>query len=190
MLMLAIAALVIASVPAFGGRLAQLATLRLRGAWLVAVALAVQVLVISVVPDVPQPVAAGLHVATYAAAVYVVWLNRCHIGVVVLGLGAGLNALAITANGGTLPASGAAMTSAQVVDHPHHFANSAPLSDAHLRFLGDVWSTPSWLPLHNVFSIGDVVILLGAAVLVHGVCGTRPYHAGRRIVVRRAATPA
>jgi hypothetical protein len=187
MLMLAIAAVVIASVPVFGGKLGRLAALRLRGAWLVAAALVVQVLIISVVPDVPHAVAGVLHIATYAAAAVVVWLNRMHFGVVLLGVGAGLNGLAITVNGGTLPASTAASGAESVTDHHHHFVNSAHLGDAHLRFLGDVWATPSWVPLHNVFSVGDVVILAGAAVLVHAACETRPYHAVRRVFARRVA---
>ena len=52
------------------------------------------------------------------------------------------------------------------------FANSAPADGAHLGFLGDVFHTPAWLPIHNVFSIGDLVIVTGAFVLLHLACGT------------------
>ena len=58
------------------------------------------------------------------------------------------------------------------------------LENPKLLFLGDVFATPASLPLHNVFSIGDGILLLGVAVLVHVACGSR-------LVPRRfAARPA
>ena len=63
------------------------------------------------------------------------------------------------------------------------FANSAVVDDAQLQFLGDVFATPTWLPLHNVFSIGDGILLLGVFVLVHVACGSK-------IVPRRFLSPA
>ena len=50
------------------------------------------------------------------------------------------------------------------------FENSAPVDDAHLAFLGDVFAVPAGWPLANVFSIGDVLIVIGAVALVHGAC--------------------
>ncbi len=47
------------------------------------------------------------------------------------------------------------------------------LDDAKLQFLGDVFATPTSLPLHNVFSIGDAILLFGVIVLVHAACGSR-----------------
>ena len=63
------------------------------------------------------------------------------------------------------------------------FANSAVVADARLQFLGDVFATPTWLPLHNVFSIGDMILIVGVAVLVHVACGSR-------LVPRRFLRPA
>jgi hypothetical protein len=42
-----------------------------------------------------------------------------------------------------------------------------------LWFLGDVFAIPAGWPLANVFSVGDVLILLGAAVASFRVSGTR-----------------
>ena len=53
------------------------------------------------------------------------------------------------------------------------FINSRVLDDAKLQFLGDVFATPASLPLHNVFSIGDAILLIGVFVLVHVACGSR-----------------
>jgi hypothetical protein len=37
----------------------------------------------------------------------------------------------------------------------------------------DRWAAPDWLPLANVFSVGDVVIALGAFVIVLAGMGVR-----------------
>ena len=57
------------------------------------------------------------------------------------------------------------------------------LPDAKLQFLGDVFATPASWPLHNVFSIGDMILIVGVAVLVHVACGSR-------LVPRRFLRPA
>ena len=41
-----------------------------------------------------------------------------------------------------------------------------------LSFLGDVFAVPASFPVHNVFSVGDVCIVIGAFVLLHTVCGS------------------
>ena len=43
------------------------------------------------------------------------------------------------------------------------FANAAYVEHARLWFLGDVFAIPASWPLANVFSVGDVLIALGAA---------------------------
>jgi hypothetical protein len=86
----------------------------------------------------------------------------------VIGLGAMLNAAAITANDGVMPASASAMRSAGLAHEAGGaFMNSAPVTDARLAFLGDIIAVPSWLPDAKVFSVGDLLIFLGAIVLVH-----------------------
>ena len=47
------------------------------------------------------------------------------------------------------------------------------VADPVLPWLGDIAATPAFLPFRNVISIGDVVVLVGAAVLLHVVCRTR-----------------
>ena len=68
------------------------------------------------------------------------------------------------------------------------FANSAVLPDAKLQFLGDVFATPASLPLHNVFSIGDAILLIGVFVLVHSACGSRVIPRRFRFTAVRSAT--
>ena len=63
------------------------------------------------------------------------------------------------------------------------FANSPdPRAPASSLFLGDVFATPASLPIHNVFSIGDGILLIGVLVLVHVACGSR-------LVPRRFTSP-
>jgi hypothetical protein len=38
------------------------------------------------------------------------------------------------------------------------------------------------MPLHNVFSVGDLLIALGAGVAIHAACGTRLARFGRHVV--------
>ena len=52
-------------------------------------------------------------------------------------------------------------------------ANSTAMGDPTLPWLVDRWAAPDWIPLANVFSVGDVVIALGAVVIVLAGMGVR-----------------
>ncbi|MBA2426322.1 MAG: DUF5317 family protein [Actinobacteria bacterium] len=47
------------------------------------------------------------------------------------------------------------------------------MAEPNLLFLGDVFAWPVPLPLHNVFSAGDVCVVLGVALVLHQICGSR-----------------
>jgi hypothetical protein len=168
-----VAVALVASAPLFGGQLSRVGDLRFRGVPVLVGALALQVVVISVWQSPDPAVAAGLHVFTYALAAVFLWWNRRIVGVPLVALGAALNGVAITVNGGTLPASGAAVARSGFHVAQDHFANSGTLVHPHLAFLGDVFVTPAFLPFRNVYSVGDVVIVLGAAICLHVVSGSR-----------------
>ena len=172
MLILAGTLLAIALVPLLGGRLAGLARLRLDSGWLIGLALGLQVLSISVFPSWPRPLLVVMHGASYALAAWFVWRNRKVPGLPVLALGGFLNAFTIALNGGTLPASESALRKAGLPLTKDEFVNSGVLEDPQLPFLGDVFASPSWLPLQNVYSIGDLLILAGAVWAVHRTCDT------------------
>ena len=81
-----------------------------------------------------------------------------------IALGAGLNLLAIVANGGVMPADPAALAAAGLLDRSDAvFSNTAAVPHAAFAVLGDNLATPSWIPFANVLSIGDLLIGLGAA---------------------------
>lgn len=149
-----------------GSQAGRLAATETRHLWLVWVAFAVQVLVISVLPDLDGLSQAG-HLLSYLLAGAFAVANRRLPGAVVVAAGGASNLAAISANGGTMPASPGALAASGWSASPEHFANSAALHDARLTLLGDVFATPGWLPVHSIFSIGDVLIVVGFAVFLH-----------------------
>jgi Family of unknown function (DUF5317) len=163
----------ILSVPLIGGRLSGLTELGFKHAWLPVAALVAQVLIISILPGGAGDASATVHVATYGLLGLFLLLNRHIPGLLVIALGGALNFAAIVTNGGVMPADPDAVAAAGIPQDATEFANSAPADGAPLGFLGDVFHTPGWFPVHNVFSVGDVVIVLGAFVLLHRACGTR-----------------
>lgn len=172
MLILAGTLVAIALVPLLGGRLSRLATVPLLSRWLVVYALALQVLAISVIPGWSRPGVVALHASSYVLAGAFVWRNRHVAGLPLIALGAGSNALAIALNGGQMPASASALAAVGISQEPGRYVNSGVVAHPRLPFLGDVFPSPSWLPLHNVYSVGDLLILAGAVWLVHRTCGS------------------
>jgi MFS family permease len=166
--------LTLATVPLAGGRLMALAELQMERAWTLFAAISIQVLIVTVIPDHLTAIHPFIHVGTYFLVAVFLFSNRTVPGLWLIGLGGALNLTAIVANGGTMPASASALASAGlVVNTPGEFINSGVVAAPNLAFLGDIFATPSWLPFANVFSIGDVAIVLGAAIAVHRLCGSR-----------------
>ena len=148
------------------GSFAALAALHLRAGWLMPVALLAQVLVVNVLVDLPEGVARVAHLVTYVLAGAFLALNLRVAGMPLIAAGTAANAVTIALNGGVLPASPAALEQAGWTDD-HRFANSTPVDDARLAFLGDNYVTPDWVPFSNVYSLGDVLIVAGVFVLAY-----------------------
>lgn len=156
-----------------GGRLRRLADLRIRHALVLPAALVSQVIVIEVIPGANHTALSAVHVATYLAAGWFVWVNRAIPGLWIIALGAASNGVTIALNGGVLPASKAALATAGIHPKPGEFLNSGVVAHPRLGFLGDVFAIPDRFPLSNVFSVGDVLILVGVAWAAHRICGSR-----------------
>ncbi|MPZ92868.1 MAG: hypothetical protein GEU68_14825 [Actinobacteria bacterium] len=99
--------------------------------------------------------------------------NRNLPGLWIICMGTVMNFAAIASNGGVMPATVGALTKAGLIIDPSQFANSARLADPNYAFLGDVFAIPAGFPFANVFSAGDVCIVLGALVTLHQDCATR-----------------
>ncbi len=165
--MLVIAACVVALLsPLLRGRsLAPLARVDLRGIWLVWMALVVQIVVTAAA--VPEGPAAVLHLGTYLLAAAFVVLNWRIPGVPIVAVGGLLNGVTIALNGGTLPASASALRRAGFDPDEEGFVNSGVVDAPVLPWLGDVFAWPEPLPFANVFSVGDIVVVLGVAYGAH-----------------------
>jgi len=108
--------------------------------------------------------------ATYACLLAFAAKNRTLIGMGIIAVGLGANALVIGLNGG-MPVRAEAVVAAHISDqqglagvaygHRHHRERSRD----RLRWLGDIIPLPE---LHQVLSFGDVVLAVGVAdVMAH-----------------------
>lgn len=165
-----------------GGRLGRLAELPLRAPWLFLSAVALQVVAfpVGVLPwRTHETVASVLWITSYGLLLAAAVLNRRIVGVPIVASGMLLNLSAILVNRGTMPVRVEAMHDAGRVAVTH--ANSTALANPALPWLVDRWAAPNWIPLANVFSIGDVAIAIGAMVIVLAGMGVRP----QRLLIRR-----
>jgi hypothetical protein len=140
-----------------------------------------------VLPHSWETLEATAHIVTYVGALAVIAVNWRIPGMMIIGIGTFCNGFTIAINGGTLPASATAEAAANFHKHDRGLDNSGVLAHPHLAWLGDRFTTPAFMPLRNVMSIGDMIILAGAIVLVLRVTGVT-----WRTVLRRrdpAVTP-
>jgi hypothetical protein len=178
--------LLLLSVRAAGGRLSALEEVQLRWVWLVVVAFALQVVLVTVMPEGDMTLHRVAHVMTYALAGACVVRNLAELRFLwVVALGGVLNFVAIAANGGVMPASRGALETAGLSVQSGSFANSDLVEGANLWFLGDVFAIPAGWPGANVFSAGNVLMLLGALLVLHAATGSRLF-AARRTAPQRA----
>ena len=179
-----------------GGRLSGLAALEIRWPAAIVGGLLVQVVLFS------PPVAArvgGLGPVLYVASTMLVGaavLRNWRVpGIPLVVVGAACNLAAILANGGSMPAGRAAI---ELMGGPGAaieaaYSNSSIVADPALWFLTDIFALPRWVPFANVFSVGDLLIATGIALVIvlamrsaRGVDGRRGTGVGR---ARCAAEP-
>lgn len=158
---------------ALGGSPRGLANLRVRFLWLAYLGIGLQVAAFpsGVLPwSMPEIVAKGLWLGSYVALGGLIVANIRIPGLALIGVGQACNLVAILANHGLMPVTRGALDSAGLSYHMRN--NSLSVVHPHLAFLVDRWAVPSWLPMGNVYSIGDVAI--GIGVLVTIVIAMRP----------------
>ena len=173
MFLAALAILILITVPLTGGRVSRLADVQLRWTPVIFAALAIQVLIVTIFPGGNQALHRDLHLFSYVLIAAFLLANRHQPGFLAIAAGALCNAIAIAANNGVMPASAGALRAAGEPTTTKAFMNSTVLAHPRMAFLGDIFAIPKTLPLHNVFSIGDVCIAIGAAIAIHTLCNTR-----------------
>jgi hypothetical protein len=115
----------------------------------------------SVAGDLVPPIYIASTLAVFVAVVR----NLRLPGMAIVALGAFFNLVAISANGGLMPADPGALALAGFAGPGDH-TNSVILAAPALEPLTDIYALPAWLPMANVFSVGDVLIGVGVAVAI------------------------
>ncbi len=169
-----------------GGRAGRIAQVRARFWWLAPIALCVQTVLINGFRDIGNDLFAATIMATYVALVIIVIANRALPGARVMALGILLNLLVIVANGGLMPVSPEIIQRAGRFE-PWKVGNGLPGTrltqskdvlrlpeDTWFEFLADRYWTGLPGRLGSIFSIGDVVLLVGLCFFVVRVMTTVP----------------
>ena len=158
-----------------GGKLVRLTTVSFRCGWVALLAFALQILVIYF----PLPTGQGLLgprtlllLGSYALLVVVVAMNKSLPGLIVVGVGLLLNLAVMLANGGFMTITPEALQQAGLA----HLALGEqagarvlnakdiilPRESTYLWILSDILILPP--PVGTVFSIGDVLLAVGAFI--------------------------
>ncbi len=155
-----------------GGDIRRFASLRFRHLELFYLAAAIQVLAFPF-PFLPWQTSDGvarvLWLISYGLLVCGAIVNRRVTGVPVIAAGMASNIAAVVANGGHMPALPQALRAAGLGLRVHY--NSSVSATPHLPWLVDRWAVPRFIHVGNVFSVGDLVIAVGALVLVLAAMG-------------------
>ncbi len=158
-----------------GGSLQRLASLPLRGGWLAILAFGLQIYLIYF----PEAASEGLFssrvallMISYGLLLFVAWQNRQLPGVPLMAAGFLANLFVMVANGGYMPITQEALGQvghSQRVMAAQEGARVIATKDIVLPrdrtvawWLADVFVLPPPFPIPSVFSVGDLLIALGA----------------------------
>lgn len=166
---------------AAGADLRRLGEVRFRHGWLIAVAFALQLAVFAI-PWTAHALAGAtvtVHVVSYGLLLGFAAANLRQPGFVVAALGLASNTLAIFLNHGRMPVAlsvwrSTGRASGAITETGHYNNNVLASAHTHLAFLGDVLPLPAAVPLANAFSVGDLLLLVGAIVFVRRRCTRMP----------------
>ena len=149
-----------------GGSFAGLARLQIRWGSVILAGLVVQVVLFSApVAERVHEIGPLIYMASTAAVLGAVLRNWRITGFPIVAVGAASNAAAIIANGGFMPAGREAMAVLGTT-FPSSYSNSSLVAHPALAGLTDIFAIPHPVPFANVFSIGDVIIAIGIAIVL------------------------
>lgn len=160
-----------------GGRLRDVVSLDFSRGWIVLVALAVQVVALSVLGS-ESPYFSALYILSFLGLFVFFAFNLKLPWIWLISIGVALNFLVITVNGGFMPVDISLMVQAPMT--PEALGHARPITDATLlTFLGDVIPVRIGIPGFNgLISAGDIVLAFGAALFIQwGMLSSRPRHA-------------
>ncbi|MCL4394203.1 MAG: DUF5317 domain-containing protein [Chloroflexi bacterium] len=180
MIILPVLAVTIAIALVTGGSLGNLTALQLKWRGLILGGFAIQLFVFSPLWQDNRTLSPFTQ-AAYLASLFFLFValaaNYRIPGLVLIGPGFLMNLIAVAVNGGYMPASSSALQAAGLppLGAGEILQNSIGIGPAtNLVFLGDVFAIPKWFLFPNVFSVGDVLISIGAVYLVLKALAPRP----------------
>lgn len=174
MILIALCLVFLLGLMAAGGRVSNLAQIKIKRGWLAPLAFLMQAYLIFV----PAETARGLLssrslilIVSHCLLFVVIWQNRELQGVKLIGLGLLLNFAVIMLNGGFMPITPEALirtgydSYAPQLETGYRVARTKNIvmepGEARLWFLSDILVLPRPFPIPSVVSVGDVVIAAG-----------------------------
>ncbi len=169
-----------------GGSLRNLADFHLEWGWLAGLALAIQIVAVYwATGDSYLYLQGGALVVSSLLLLPMVWRNRRSPGLALIGLGLALNLAVMVANGGFMPITSEAVTR---IEHQHLIVHLdgvermsgskgivLPREETALWALSDIFIIPPPFPVASAFSLGDVLVAVGAfTFLQKAMVGTSP----------------
>ena len=157
---------------ATGGSLGNVTSLHLRWRGFIIGGFLLQVIVFSPIwQDNPslEPHTQIAYAVSLVALLAALAANYRIPGLALIGPGFLCNLIAVALNGGYMPASASAMAAAGLTPLAagQTLQNSIGIGPGtNVAFLGDIFAIPRWFIFPNVFSVGDVLIGLGAIYLI------------------------
>ena len=149
-----------------GGSLSRLGDLHFRWAPLIALGMVGQLLLFSTsVGAALGDAAPAAYIASNLVVLIAVGRNLAIPGMLLVLLGGAANLVTIVANGGYMPVSPEAVVAMGRLPKAG-YSNSKLVDGVVLGPLTDIFAMPTWIPLANVFSVGDALIGIGAAIAV------------------------
>lgn len=179
-----------------GGTLTNFAALRVRRIPLVLGSLAIRLLIDT--PFLTGPLLRAwttpLFLLSFGLLIWWVWENRQLAGGLLIGAGVIMNLAAITVNGGAMPVDPVA---AMYAGKPIGDAAPGALADVHRSFgeqvqlwlLTDIFPIPAGIPFAAVYSLGDIVLTIGVAILCYRTMLAQPTPASAATTTTLQATP-
>jgi Family of unknown function (DUF5317) len=160
-----------------GADLRRLRDVRLRHGWLIAAAFALQLSVFAIpwTSHVLADRTVTVHVVSYGLLLAFAAANLREPGFAVAALGLASNTVVIFVNHGRMPVAlsvwrTTGKVAGDITQSGHYNNNVLASANTHLAFLGDVLPLPAAIPFANAFSIGDLLLLIGALVFVYRRC--------------------
>ncbi|HHV96569.1 MAG TPA: DUF5317 domain-containing protein [Clostridiaceae bacterium] len=160
-----------------GGRLKYLSQTTFKKLYLAIGGFLIQIFIFSDIPFFKtlqqnyESIVIALHILSYILILIFISINYKVPGIAVIGVGILLNAIVIILNRGHMPASIESFSASSIGKHADLLKQGESINNSKaitaetiLPWLGDIFVIPSYIPLSNVFSIGDVIIAIGVCI--------------------------